>query len=109
MATPPSPPPARPDARLHAETGAHGARLHGEPGARDARLHAETVGHPRPHGETGRYGASVVLAHGFTQTGQLWGPMAEDLARDHTVVRSTCPATAVRRTCGPISAPVHSC
>jgi 2-succinyl-6-hydroxy-2,4-cyclohexadiene-1-carboxylate synthase len=41
-----------------------------------ARLHAETVG----------AGPSLVLAHGFTQTGGTWGPMAGDLARDHELI-----------------------
>ncbi len=41
-----------------------------------ARLHAETVG----------AGPSLVLAHGFTQTGATWGPMAGDLARDHELI-----------------------
>ena len=52
------------------------------PGPRPAvRLHAETTGS----------GARLVLAHGFTQTGRLWGPMAEDLARDHQVVSVDLP------------------
>jgi 2-succinyl-6-hydroxy-2,4-cyclohexadiene-1-carboxylate synthase len=39
-------------------------------------LHASTMGH--------RHGAGhrLVLAHGFTQTGRLWGGLAEDLAVD---------------------------
>lgn len=36
-------------------------------------------------------GARVVLVHGFTQTGQSWGPVADDLARDHRVVRVDAP------------------
>jgi 2-succinyl-6-hydroxy-2,4-cyclohexadiene-1-carboxylate synthase len=45
------------------------------------RLHAETTGS----------GARLVLAHGFTQTGRIWGPMADDLARDHQVVSLDLP------------------
>ena len=43
-------------------------------------LHASTTGH--------RHGAGhrVVLAHGFTQTGRVWGGLAEDLAADHELV-----------------------
>ena len=52
------------------------------PGPRPAvRLHAETTGS----------GARLVLAHGFTQTGRIWGPMADDLARDHQVVSVDLP------------------
>jgi 2-succinyl-6-hydroxy-2,4-cyclohexadiene-1-carboxylate synthase len=46
-----------------------------------ARLHAETTG----------TGARLVLAHGFTQTGRIWGPMADDLARDHEVISVDLP------------------
>jgi 2-succinyl-6-hydroxy-2,4-cyclohexadiene-1-carboxylate synthase len=45
------------------------------------RLHAETVG----------AGPRLVLAHGFTQTGATWGPMAGDLARDHQVISVDLP------------------
>lgn len=31
-------------------------------------------------------GAAVVLLHGFGDTGDMWAPLAADLARDHTVV-----------------------
>jgi len=45
-----------------------------------AALHASTLGH--------RHGAGhrLVLAHGFTQTGRVWGGLAEDLAADHELV-----------------------
>ncbi|HEY2566032.1 MAG TPA: alpha/beta fold hydrolase [Acidimicrobiales bacterium] len=46
-----------------------------------ARLHAETVG----------AGPRLVLAHGFTQTGATWGPMAGDLARDHLLISVDLP------------------
>ncbi|HEX3565521.1 MAG TPA: alpha/beta fold hydrolase [Acidimicrobiales bacterium] len=55
---------------------------HTHPGPSPAvRLHAETTGS----------GARLVLAHGFTQTGRIWGPMADDLARDHQVVSVDLP------------------
>jgi pimeloyl-ACP methyl ester carboxylesterase len=34
----------------------------------------------------GGKGPAVVLLHGYGETGDMWVPMAEDLARDHTVV-----------------------
>lgn len=33
----------------------------------------------------------IVLLHGFTQTRDCWGPVADDLARDHEVVRLDAP------------------
>jgi 2-succinyl-6-hydroxy-2,4-cyclohexadiene-1-carboxylate synthase len=36
-------------------------------------------------------GPRVVLVHGFTQTGACWGPLADDLARDHEVVLVDAP------------------
>jgi 2-succinyl-6-hydroxy-2,4-cyclohexadiene-1-carboxylate synthase len=45
------------------------------------RLHAEREGDGPP----------VVLVHGFTQTRNCWGPLAEDLRSDHTVVRIDAP------------------
>lgn len=36
-------------------------------------------------------GPTIVLVHGFTQTGRCWGPEAEDLTRDHEVVRVDAP------------------
>ncbi|HEY8523849.1 MAG TPA: alpha/beta fold hydrolase [Acidimicrobiales bacterium] len=43
------------------------------------------------HGERAGAGPRVVLLHGFTQTGRCWGPVADDLARDHEVVRLDAP------------------
>jgi pimeloyl-ACP methyl ester carboxylesterase len=34
----------------------------------------------------GGSGPAVVLLHGFGETGDMWAPLAENLARDHTVV-----------------------
>nr|WP_246800743.1 alpha/beta hydrolase [Mesorhizobium amorphae] len=38
------------------------------------------------HVRTGGQGPAVVLLHGYGETGDMWVPMAEDLARDHTVI-----------------------
>src|SRR5215475_140834 len=35
---------------------------------------------------SGGTGPAVVLLHGYGETGDMWVPMAVDLARDHTVV-----------------------
>src|SRR5438477_4086804 len=38
------------------------------------------------HIRVGGKGPAVVLLHGYGETGDMWAPMAKDLARDHTVV-----------------------
>jgi pimeloyl-ACP methyl ester carboxylesterase len=38
------------------------------------------------HVRVGGKGPAVVLLHGYGETGDMWVPMAADLARDHTVV-----------------------
>src|SRR5215813_8749028 len=38
------------------------------------------------HVRSGGNGPAVVLLHGYGETGDMWAPMAADLARDHTVV-----------------------
>src|SRR5881394_319396 len=38
------------------------------------------------HVRVGGQGPAVVLLHGYGETGDMWGAMAADLARDHTVV-----------------------
>jgi pimeloyl-ACP methyl ester carboxylesterase len=38
------------------------------------------------HVRFGGSGPAVVLLHGYGETGDMWAPMAIDLARDHTVV-----------------------
>lgn len=38
------------------------------------------------HVRVGGKGPAVVLLHGFGDTGDMWEPLAADLARDHTVV-----------------------
>jgi pimeloyl-ACP methyl ester carboxylesterase len=35
---------------------------------------------------SGGTGPAVLLLHGYGETGDMWAPMAFDLARDHTVV-----------------------
>ena len=34
----------------------------------------------------GEKGPAVVLLHGFGDTGDMWGPLAADLVKDHTVI-----------------------
>ncbi|WEJ70047.1 alpha/beta hydrolase [Pseudomonas sp. PSE14] len=38
------------------------------------------------HVRVGGAGPAVVLLHGFGDTGDMWAPLAKDLAKDHTVV-----------------------
>src|SRR5471032_2538435 len=38
------------------------------------------------HVRVGGSGPAVVLIHGFGDTGDMWAPMAAELARDHTVI-----------------------
>jgi len=38
------------------------------------------------HVRSGGQGPAVVLLHGFGDTGDMWAPLAAELARDHTVV-----------------------
>ncbi|MDX2264128.1 MAG: alpha/beta hydrolase [Hyphomicrobiales bacterium] len=38
------------------------------------------------HTRIGGRGPVAILLHGFTQTGDMWAPLAADLARDHTVI-----------------------
>jgi len=38
------------------------------------------------HVRVGGKGPAVVLLHGYGETGDMWGPLAADLARDHTVI-----------------------
>jgi pimeloyl-ACP methyl ester carboxylesterase len=40
------------------------------------------------HVRVGGSGPAVVLLHGYGETGDMWAPLAVDLARDHTVVVS---------------------
>lgn len=38
------------------------------------------------HVRSGGHGPAVVLIHGYGETGDMWAPLAANLARDHTVV-----------------------
>src|SRR5260370_10828460 len=38
------------------------------------------------HVRVGGHGPAVVLLHGYRETGDMWAPLAAELARDHTVV-----------------------
>lgn len=38
------------------------------------------------YARSGGHGPAVVLLHGYGETGDMWAPMAADLARDHTVI-----------------------
>lgn len=44
------------------------------------------VGEATTHVRVGGQGPAVVLIHGFGDTGDMWAPLAADLARDHRVV-----------------------
>ena len=48
---------------------------------RDLAVNGATI-----HTRSGGSGPAVVLLHGYGETGDMWAPMAADLARDHTVV-----------------------
>src|SRR6201996_2483780 len=38
------------------------------------------------HVRIGGQGPAVVLLHGYGETGDMWAPVAAELARDHTVI-----------------------
>jgi len=44
------------------------------------------AGAVRLHYRIGGRGSPVVLLHGYTQTGHMWGPLASELAKKHTVI-----------------------
>lgn len=44
------------------------------------------VGDATLHVRVGGQGRAVILLHGYGETGDMWAPLAADLARDHTVV-----------------------
>jgi pimeloyl-ACP methyl ester carboxylesterase len=44
------------------------------------------VGEVTLHLRIGGQGRAVVLLHGYAETGDMWAPLAADLARDHTVI-----------------------
>lgn len=48
--------------------------------------HAATTPHSALHSTTVGAGPKLVMAHGFTQTGRVWGSLDTDLATDHQLV-----------------------
>ena len=46
------------------------------------------------HVEQRGSGPPLVLLHGFTQTGRLWGPFGDTLAKDHTLIALDLPGHA---------------
>jgi pimeloyl-ACP methyl ester carboxylesterase len=48
---------------------------------RDVATNGTTI-----HVRSGGTGPAVVLLHGYGESGDMWGPLAIDLAKDHTVV-----------------------
>ena len=49
--------------------------------ARDLPVNGTTI-----HVRVGGAGPAVVLLHGYGETGDMWAPLAAELARDHTVI-----------------------
>ncbi|WP_223516002.1 alpha/beta fold hydrolase [Pseudomonas sp. GL-B-19] len=52
----------------------------------DFRTQDITVEGVKIHVRVGGKGPAVVMLHGFGDTGDMWAPLAADLAKDHTVV-----------------------
>jgi len=52
----------------------------------DFRVATITSAEAAIHVRVGGHGPAVVLIHGFGATGDMWSPMAAELAKDHTVV-----------------------
>ncbi|CAN7591456.1 alpha/beta hydrolase [Phenylobacterium sp. LjRoot225] len=52
----------------------------------DFRVREITTNGATIHVRVGGRGPAVVLLHGYADTGDMWAPMAADLARDHTVI-----------------------
>jgi pimeloyl-ACP methyl ester carboxylesterase len=48
--------------------------------------HAATVNDVRLHYRAGGKGTPVVLLHGFAETGHMWDPVLNELAKDHSVI-----------------------
>ena len=68
------------------------------------------------HVRVGGQGPAVVLLHGYGETGDMWAPLAAELARDHTVVvpdlrgmgLSSAPRAATTRRRRPRTSPACS-
>jgi pimeloyl-ACP methyl ester carboxylesterase len=63
-----------------------GAQAEVEPFPASFRTEMVSVDGAQIHVRVGGSGPAVVLVHGFGDTGDMWAPLAADLARDHTVV-----------------------
>ena len=50
------------------------------------RTHDIATNGTKLHVRVGGTGPAFVLLHGYGETGDMWAPLAADLARDHTVV-----------------------
>jgi pimeloyl-ACP methyl ester carboxylesterase len=59
----------------------HAFEFPSEFGTKDIATNGTTI-----HVRSGGSGPAVILLHGYGETGDMWAPMAVDLARDHTVV-----------------------
>ncbi len=57
-----------------------------EPFPSDFRVQAVQTNGATLHVRIGGHGAAVVLLHGYGETGDMWAPLAADLARTRTVV-----------------------
>jgi 2-succinyl-6-hydroxy-2,4-cyclohexadiene-1-carboxylate synthase len=53
-----------------------------------------TLPAPRLHAEVSGHGTRLVLAHGFTQTGRVWGSLDDQLVAGHQLVRVDMPGHA---------------
>jgi pimeloyl-ACP methyl ester carboxylesterase len=53
---------------------------------KDFRSQEVAVNGTTLHVRVGGHGPAVVLLHGYGETGDMWTPLAADLARDHTVI-----------------------
>ncbi|MDF3020389.1 MAG: alpha/beta hydrolase [Steroidobacteraceae bacterium] len=63
--------------------GAHAGQFDFPTGFTTRSVHAKDVD---IHVRVGGKGPAVLLLHGYGETGDMWAPMAAQLARDHTVV-----------------------
>ena len=50
------------------------------------------------HVRVGGHGPAVVMLHGFGDSGDMWAPLATEMAKDHTVVVPDLRGMAFRRT-----------
>ena len=50
------------------------------------KMHEISTNSVTIHTRVGGAGPAVVLLHGYGETGDMWVPLAVDLARDHTAI-----------------------